>query len=133
MADNLELTLLVGHSSADPDELDLATRRLRAELQELPIDSVALATAGTLPAGAKGGDPVAIGALTLSLAPIVVPALIEFLKSWLSRKEGRTVIIRNKVGDAETEVEIKAPLSEAAISDLVDRLSFKKRSPRRRQ
>ena len=91
MPDNIQLTLLVKPGDADQDELDLTTRRLCTELQDLPIDSVSLATAGDLPVGAKAVDPVSIGALTLSLAPIVVPALIELLKSWMARKEGRTV------------------------------------------
>ena len=123
MPDNIQLTLLVKPGDADQDELDLTTRRLCTELQDLPIDSVSLATAGELPAGAKAVDPVSIGALTLSLAPIVVPALIELLKSWMARKEGRTVVIRKKLGGAATEIEIKAPLSESAIAALVQRLS----------
>jgi hypothetical protein len=123
MPENIELTLLVRPGDADAEELDLATRRLRTELEDLPIDSVSLATAGALPSGAKAGDPVTLGALTLSLAPIVVPALIEFLKSWMARKEGRTVVIRKKLGDTATEIEIKAPLSESAIARLVEQLS----------
>jgi hypothetical protein len=124
--DNIELTLLLRPADPDPDreELDHATRSLRAELQDLPIDSVSLATAGAVPVGAKAGEAVTVGALTLSLVPIVLPALIEFLISWMGRKEGRTiVVIRKKTGDAATEIEIRAPLSEAAISDLVEQLS----------
>jgi hypothetical protein len=127
MPDNIELTLLVSASDADPDALDRATRHLRAELQDLPIDSASLATAGELPVGAKAGDAVALGALTLSLAPVVVPALIDFLKGWMARTEGRTVVIRTRLGDATTEVEIKAPLSESAIAALVERLTPQKR------
>ena len=82
--------------------------------------------AGPAPAvGAKVGDPVTLGALTLSLAPIVIPAVLEFLKSWMGRKEGRSVVIRAKVGDSTTEIEIKAPISQAEISALVEQLSPK--------
>jgi hypothetical protein len=123
MPDNIELTLLVAPGDSDPEALDRATRRLRTELQELPVDSVSLASGGASPAGAKAGDVIALGALTLSLAPVVVPALLDFLKGWLSRKEGRSVVIRKKLGDASTEIEIKAPLSESAIFDLVERLA----------
>ena len=126
--ENVQLTLLLRPADPDPDreELDRATRSLRAELQDLPIDSVSLARAGEVPAGAKAGDAVTLGALTLSLAPIVLPALIEFLKGWMGRKEGRTIVIRKKTGDAATEIEIKAPLSEAAIANLVEQLSPQK-------
>jgi len=126
MADNIQLLLLVKPENDDPDEVDLATRRLRAELQDLPVESVSLAEAGQLPAGAKAGDPVTIGALTLSLAPVVIPALMAFLRSWMSRKEGRSLVIRRKFGDDSTEIEIKSPLSESAIADLVERLSPQK-------
>ena len=126
MADNIQLLLLVKPENDDPDEVDLATRRLRTELQDLPVESVSLAEAGQLPAGAKAGDPVTIGALTLSLAPVVIPALMAFLRSWMSRKEGRSLVIRRKFGDDSTEIEIKSPLSESAIADLVERLSPQK-------
>ena len=79
-----------------------------------------------MPAGAKAGDAIALGALTLSLAPVVVPALLEYLKGWMSRKEGRSVVIRRKLGDAATEIEIKAPLSESAIFSLIERLAPQK-------
>jgi hypothetical protein len=123
MAEHIQLTLVVGQPDADPDELDQTTRRLRAELRDLSVDSVSPATAGELPAGAKGGDAVTLGALAISLAPVVVPALIEFLKNWMARKEGRTVVIRRKRGSVSTEIEIKAPLDPSEISALVKRLS----------
>ena len=123
MPDNIQLMLLVRPEGEDSDDIDLATRRLRSELQDLPIESVSLAPAGALPPGAKAGDPVALGALTLSLAPIVIPAFLEFLKSWMGRKEGRSVVIRRTIGDASTEIEIKSPVSEAGLSALVEQLS----------
>lgn len=126
MADNIELTLLVGHRDDDPDELDSATRRLRAELQELPIESASL-VAAEKPAGTKAGDAITLGALAVSLAPVVVPAFVDFLKSWMARKEGRTVVVRRK----GTEIEIKAPLSESAITKLVEQLSGKPSAPRK--
>jgi len=43
----------------------------------------------------------------------------------MGRKEGRSVVIRAKVGDSTTEIEIKAPISQAEISALVEQLSAK--------
>ena len=123
MADNIELTLFVGQPDADAEALDQATRRLRTELKDLSVDSVSLATEGQRPPGAKGGDPVTLGALTITLAPVIVPALIELLKSWMARKEGRTVVIRKTVGETSTEIEIKSALSDSAIAALVKGLS----------
>lgn len=128
MADNIELTVLVGHRDADPDELDRATRRLRSELQELPIESASLVPADR-PVGAKAGDAVTLGALAISLAPVVMPAFVEFLKSWMARKDGRTVSLKRK----GIVIEIKAPLSAAAIARLVDQLSGEPQPPRKRR
>lgn len=126
MADNLDFVLQIKPEDADDEEVDLATRRLYEELQELPIDQVSLGRGGDVPAGAKAGEFVALGTLTLSLAPVVVPALVELLKSWLGRKEGRSVVIRKKRGNTSTEIEIKAGLSEASIAALLKDLSLSK-------
>ena len=125
MPQNVQLTLLVQPQEADLEQLDETTRLLRTELAQLPVDSVSLAPGAAPPVGAKLGDPVTLGALTLTLAPIVIPAILEFLKSWMGRKEGRSVVIRTKVGDSTTEIEIKAPISQAEISALVERLAPK--------
>jgi hypothetical protein len=123
MAESVQLTLFVGSVDGDPEELDRSTRRLRTELQDLSVDSVSLETSGDLPAGAKGADPATLGTLAVSLAPAVVPALIGLLKHWMTRKEGRTVVIRKKRGSTSTEIEIKAPLSESDLAALVKRLT----------
>jgi hypothetical protein len=128
MPDTIELTVEVGQGDVDPEELDCATRRLRAELQELPIESASL-VAAEKPTGTKAGEAVTLGALAISLAPVVVPALVDFLKSWIARKEGRTIVLRRK----GTTVEIKAPLSETAIARLVEQLSDKPPAPRKRR
>lgn len=128
MPESVQLTLVVKPGDADPDELDLDTRGLLTELRDLPLESVSLAPAGELPKGAKAGDAVSLGALSLSLAPVVVPALVEFLKSWLARREGRSVVIRKKRGATATEIEIKSPMSESAIAALIKQLSPKKES-----
>jgi hypothetical protein len=128
MPDSVQLTLVVKPGESDADELDQATRGLLTELQDLPLESVSLAPAGDLPPGAKAGDAITLGALSLSLAPVVVPALVEFLKSWLARREGRSVVIRKRRGGTATEIEIKSPMSESAIAALIKQLSPKKES-----
>lgn len=123
MAESVQLTLFVGCADGDSEELDRSTRRLRTELQDLSLDSVSLETSGDPPAGAKAADAATLGALAVSLAPAVIPALIDLLKHWMARKEGRTVVIRKKRGSASTEIEIKAPLSESDLAALVKRLT----------
>jgi hypothetical protein len=130
MPDSIELTLLVNRGETDAEERDRATRLLRTELQDLPVDTVSVPTSGKLPAGAKAGDALAVGALAVSLAPVVVPSLVNFLRTWMTRKEGRSIVIRKKVGDTATEIEIKAPLSESAISELIERIAPQKKRSR---
>jgi hypothetical protein len=64
----------------------------------------------------------------VTLAPVVVPALVDFLKTWMMRKEGRTILVKRK----GTEIQIKAPISEAAIAQLVEQLSGKPAPSRKR-
>jgi hypothetical protein len=67
------------------------TRQVRAEIAELDIESVSTLAAETAPAGAKGADPVTLGALVVALSASggVFTALIETLRDWLGRHTGR--------------------------------------------
>jgi hypothetical protein len=85
-------------ASADAEELEHLSTRLREELRELDIDSIDAVDAGPAPAGAKG-NAMAIGSLALTLAPIVIPPLINLLQSWLSRHEHANLTLENKDGE----------------------------------
>jgi len=99
----LDLTLVL-QDQVDNEELDLLTRQVRNEIAELDVETVRLARDEALPSGAKG-DPIAIGTIVVALASAgVFTALIELLKSWALRREGRTVTI--KVRDGEREIEL---------------------------
>jgi hypothetical protein len=67
------------------------TRQVRAEIAELDIESVSTLAAETAPAGAKGADPVTLGALVVALSASggVLTALVETLRDWLGRHAGR--------------------------------------------
>jgi hypothetical protein len=67
------------------------TRQVRAEIAELDIESVSTLAAETAPAGAKGADPVTLGALVVALSASggVLTALVETLRDWLGRHTGR--------------------------------------------
>jgi hypothetical protein len=79
------------------------TRNLRDEIAELGVERVGLARGSDLPPGAKG-DPITVGTIIVSLASTgVLTALIELVKSWALRREGRTVKFKAKVEDREVE------------------------------
>ncbi|MGH3850143.1 MAG: effector-associated constant component EACC1 [Pseudonocardiaceae bacterium] len=73
----------------ESDELDRAVRRLRAELRELDIESVAPVTPEAAPPGAKG-VACSVGALliTLTTTPGVCAVALEIARDWLARHAG---------------------------------------------
>ena len=113
-------------ADADASELDLLTRHLRSEIQELDVESVDLLRDKTAPAGAKAVDPVTLGALAVAVLPAVVPKLVEFMQSWTMRKENRTVKIKTQIGDQSLEIEYSPKLmSQTELMTVVDTLTRK--------
>lgn len=99
----LELTISL-RDDVDDEELAHLTSRLRDEIAELGVDGVGLAPGTAAPPGAKG-DPITIGSIVITLASAgVFTGLIELLKSWALRREGRTVKFKAKVEDREVEL-----------------------------
>ena len=99
----LALTISL-RDDVDEEELAHVTRNLRDEIAELGVERVGLAPGTALPPGAKG-DPITIGSLVVTLASAgVFTGLIELLKSWALRREGRTVHFKAKVQDQEVEL-----------------------------
>ncbi len=90
----IELSL-DGGSDAELDEL---SRQLKAEVEELRVDSVEQVSAGEAPDGTKAVDMQVIGQMAVSLAPTIIPPLFELLKSWVERKPSTPVKIKVKVG-----------------------------------
>lgn len=82
------LTLDVRVIAADLDAGRLAgcARTLRSAILATDVDNALPATAGEVPAGAKAGEALAVGALVVTLAPTVLEALMTVLASWLSRQ-----------------------------------------------
>jgi hypothetical protein len=75
----------------DAEAGERLTRQLRAEVAELDVDLVAPALDVAAPDGAKGTDPVTLGAIVVALSASggVFTALIETVRSWLDRHSGR--------------------------------------------
>ncbi|MFI5175146.1 MAG: hypothetical protein ACHQKY_09835 [Terriglobia bacterium] len=81
----------------DPEDVSELTHRLRNELLELDVDGVEPVRGGAAPAGAKG-DPLTLSALLVTLAPVVLPALITTVQSWLNRHD-RTSLTLERNGE----------------------------------
>lgn len=77
------------------------TRQLRSELAELDVESVRPAAGGAAPAGAKGPDPVTLGAIIVALSASggVFTAVVETIRDWLDRHSGQHRISMTIDGD----------------------------------
>jgi len=99
----LDVTISL-RDEVDDGELDRLTRQLRDEIADLDVEEVGLAPGTELPLGAKG-EPITIGSIVVALASAgVFTGLIELLKSWALRREGRTITVKAKVGEREVEM-----------------------------
>ena len=111
-------------ASEDVEQIDAETRRLRREMAEFEVDSVELPSAGEVPAGAKAGELAALGSLLVTLAPAVVPKILEFLQSWALKGAGRTVKVRVTSGDRSVDVELSAGTgSDRELKELLTTVS----------
>ena len=119
-------TLIVELSveGGDPAELDELTRQLRAEVNEMEVESVEQVSLGQAPDGTKAADMAALGQLAVTLAPTLVPPLFELLKSWMERKPSTPVKIRVKSGRKTAQIEYDpAHTSAKDLEELVKTLN----------
>ncbi|GGK92927.1 hypothetical protein Sme01_59410 [Sphaerisporangium melleum] len=93
--------LLMPEAETDPEQRERLTRHLRVELAELDVESIGFAPGDRPPPGAKGADPVTLGAImvALSAAGGVFPTLIDVVRDWLGRQTGRHRITITIDGD----------------------------------
>ena len=117
----IKLTLAVAEAEADADRLDELTRHLMRDLGDLGVESVERPSGEAAPEAAKG-DPFTWGALALALVPALLPKLVEFLRDWTRRDEGRTVKIKTPTG-LEVEFTLEGELTEAELASLVEKLT----------
>lgn len=99
----LEVEITVG-ADCEEEELAELTRRLRAELLGLDVESIALVRADDGVAGAKSVDSVVAGALVVhsSIGVASLGAFTACVRGWLRRQRARSVRIR--IGEDVLEV-----------------------------
>lgn len=91
----LDFEIEVISQGATEEELDRMTRNLLFELRETDVESAELVSVGAAPEGSKG-DPITLGTLAMTVMPAVLPMVIEMVKDWTGRREGRTVKFKGK-------------------------------------
>jgi hypothetical protein len=80
----------LGAKGADARELDELTRSLSNELRQTEVHSVERVSEGEAPSGSKG-DPITLGLLAVTLAPIAATKVFDILVDWVKRAQGRTI------------------------------------------
>ncbi len=104
--DVVSLSLLItAQDDIDADELDRITRRLMTELENLEVESVTPVGDPSLIPGAKGADPVTIGALLIIVLQAALPKVLEFIQAWSLRNVGQTVKVKVQAKNRSVEVE----------------------------
>lgn len=91
MDDEVLLELFQPTTDATAEETERTTQALRSELLDLDeITSVARASAGAAPAGSRGLDIAALGALVVSVEPTVaaISRIVGVVRDWLGRRRG---------------------------------------------
>ena len=94
---DIELQINVTDSDAGTDQLDRLTIALMEQLRNLGAESVARASAGPPPDGAKGVAATS-GALNVITTPNIVERMLGFLRTWASRGGQRSVKIETPAG-----------------------------------
>lgn len=81
------LAIQLSEAGSDPERLDELTTRLREELLNLDVDDVEKVTEGDAPAGTRGLEIAAIGALlvTLQQSGPAITGVINTIREWLKR------------------------------------------------
>jgi len=104
-ADITELQLEISAEDASTEDIDHMARQLLSELRETEVESAELAHGGPAPTGTKAIDPVTTGTIVMTVLPVVLPKVIDMVQAWATRRNGRTVKFKGKIGKQEIEFE----------------------------
>jgi hypothetical protein len=109
---SITTSILVRRPDSDDEQVQELTQNLRDAVLDAPVDDARPVTAGLPPPGAKSGELVAVGALVVTLAPIVVEGLVTVLTSWLDRQSPEVEIDVNGI-------KFRGPVTRAKRDELV--------------
>lgn len=112
------LLVIAPDPELDTEAAERPVRQLRAEIARLDVDSVRSGPANVAPDGAKGTDPVTLGAIVVALSASggVFNALVETVRDWLGRSSARHRVSVTIDGDT---IELDRA-SDAERRDLID-------------
>ena len=111
------------------DRLDELTRQFSRELQNNEEVMYQLRNEN-LPDNAMSAEAFTIGALAIAVLPAILPALIEYIKDWQFRNQGRQITIKKKDGDNEVEIIINPDTTIEQIESYLKLLSQDNQKPK---
>jgi hypothetical protein len=124
-AESTQVTLQL-EAGNDPDalEMDRLTSKLRKELIQLDVDSVARPSEGEAPAGTRGLEILAISTLLIELtrSSEVLKNLVDSVRRWLSSEQERSAKLQI-AGDSLEVTGISSSEQERLIAAWIDRHS----------
>jgi len=128
----IQINLAVETDDGDPYEQAQTVYQLRDDIKGLGEEEVALVAQDSLNEGARSIDPLIVGALVVAVVPAILPKFLEFLQTWMMRREGRTVkisITRQKGESIEIEIPYTMSLPEVKqwITTIQDTISTTRR------
>ena len=108
---------------ASAEELGEMTHQLNEEILQLNVDSIEPVRKGKAPGGTKGTEMALAGQLLVTLAPTLLGALFDLLKSWKARKASSPIRIKLTVGGVAADIEFDpATTTPEQLSALVEGL-----------
>lgn len=100
--------------------VDDACRNLSRQLHASGLVEFPRPETHPAPAGTKCAEALTLGALAIAVVPGFLPALVDYLKSWMSQRANQKVVIELKRADNATRVEFNPnQMSAADIQRLV--------------
>jgi hypothetical protein len=86
-----------------PDQIERTVLELQAEVSELNVESVAVASAEHVRPGGKG-DGLTLAGLAIAVVPELIGEVLKLLFDWVERDPTRTIKIKEKASGPEYEI-----------------------------
>ena len=133
MRDTITLSLTL-RDDVDAPNLEALTLQLRDEISTLDVERVELPRATDALSGAKG-DPLTVGSIVVSLASAgVFTGLMELVKSWALRREGRSISIKAEIEGRKLEMTFSpAEASEQEMARFADKIMQSLQPPKKKR
>jgi hypothetical protein len=117
----LQLAVSVGVPDTDSAEArDEEARLLRRELEDAGLAEAAVASAGSAPPGTKSPEALAVGALTLSVLPGALAAVLALAHDWIARRPDRALTF--SYGEGAQRIEFQYDPARTDVNQVVAQL-----------